>query len=292
MERKWRLALAEINERFYRRQAAEFSGSRGRPWPGWERVLDRVVGSWTGSSEGNAPSAASPPTEDGASRRALDVGCGNGRFGALLAQRFDAGKMSYVGVDGSGELLLDAESALEDLGWAQLRLLPWDWVTQDARLPGELSSGELSSEETMDLVVLFGSLHHVPGAELRRNLLLTLARQLAPGGWLVVSVWRFGEDARFRRRFLPWSKSGEITGVAVDERVLDPGDHLLAWGPLPQGDAGGQESPARYCHALQKPEEDRLLTELQELGLELVETFEDDGRGRQLNGYWMLRRRA
>ena len=32
-------ALHRINRDFYRRCAAEFSASRRRPWPGWERAL-------------------------------------------------------------------------------------------------------------------------------------------------------------------------------------------------------------------------------------------------------------
>ena len=81
--------LRAINRRFYDRFAPEFDASRGRPWPGWERVVDCLV----------------PPVA------VLDVGCGNGRFGAYLAGRSDG--LSYLGVDACGALL---RAATERLG--------------------------------------------------------------------------------------------------------------------------------------------------------------------------------
>ncbi len=35
--------LGAINHRFYERFAAEFSATRERPWPGWERIAEHTT---------------------------------------------------------------------------------------------------------------------------------------------------------------------------------------------------------------------------------------------------------
>ena len=80
-------ALARINRDFYDRRAAEFSATRERPWPAWERLAKIVE-------------------EDAGDRsvRTLDLGCGNGRLGRFLASRWGE-RLGYLGVDGSAEIL-------------------------------------------------------------------------------------------------------------------------------------------------------------------------------------------
>ena len=95
-------ALEAINRAFYRERAAEFSATREAPWRGWERLLARV----------RSPKRTSP-------LRVLDVGCGNGRFGAFLAGALEADgtRLEYVGVDASAPLLAAARLR-EVLDWA------------------------------------------------------------------------------------------------------------------------------------------------------------------------------
>ena len=73
--------LLALNERFYERSAAAFSGTRSAPWPGWDRLLSRFP----------APISV------------LDLGCGNGRFFAELSRRNLAA--DYLGIDTSSALL-------------------------------------------------------------------------------------------------------------------------------------------------------------------------------------------
>jgi len=239
-------ALLDLNRRFYQRHAASFSRSRQRPWPGWRRVLALVDGR-------PAP------------LRVLDAGCGNGRFADFLARTWP-GEVDYLGVDACPQLLAHARPPAGDGRW---RFEHLDLMGDDVerRLAGR----------RFELVVLFGLLHHLPGFQCRRDLLLRLGRVLAPAGRLVATVWRLDADPRFRRRRLPWRRHNAGAATPIDPAALEPGDHLLTW----NGDAGAP----RYCHAASDAELDRLLATLP---LETISRFHADG-GR--NAYLVLARR-
>jgi SAM-dependent methyltransferase len=95
MNPQTRRALNAINRDFYAAEAsaASFSATRDHAWPGWERV-------WTHALAAARPSASARPVLS-----VLDVGCGNGRFAAFLAEH-SRETIHYVGVDAS-QLLLD-----------------------------------------------------------------------------------------------------------------------------------------------------------------------------------------
>lgn len=159
--------------------------------------------------------------------RVLDVGCGNGRFGVFIAENLQ-GAFSYTGLDSSAVLLERARLALAHVQ-AQLRV--HDLVT--APLGEDMGQ--------FDLVVLFGVLHHVPGAARRLDLMRRLARCVALGGWLVFSEWHFYEDERLRARILPWDA----------EMQVEPGDYLLDW--------RRGTTALRYCHYVDEQEHQELL---------------------------------
>ncbi len=164
--------LNAINRRFYETTATAFDETRGRPWPGWDRLL---------------PYLRTPLT-------VLDVGCGNGRFGRFLADRL-SGPLRYHGLDSSPALLARAAAALAGV---EARLDLWNAIEQP--LP----------EEEYDLVALFGVLHHIPAARRRRDFARALAARVAPGGLLVFTTWRFCEQPRFRERIVPWPEGYEV----------------------------------------------------------------------------------
>ncbi|MCB1055215.1 MAG: class I SAM-dependent methyltransferase [Acidobacteria bacterium] len=264
MDRSTALALNRVNGQFYRLEARAFDAKRSAPWPGWGILLER----WRDLGRPARP-------------RILDVACGNGRFGVRAARELPDGFV-YRGVDASDSLLTVAKGRLAGLGSrVDVAFYRWDLVA--AALPGarlELPD-RAAGDGAFDLVVAFGLLHHVPGFELRRDLLAAMARRLAPAGALAVSLWRFGERPRFRRRVAPWSESPETAGLASAR--FEPGDHLLRWG------SGGA---VRYCHAVSSAEEG-LLAVAPEAGapVELVDRFDADGAGGDLNRYLLWRRR-
>ncbi len=244
MDEATRRALRDLNRRFYDRFAADFSRRRERPWPGWERVVGRL-----------------PPPGP---QRVLDAGCGNGRFGSFLAGGRRPGSVRYLGLDGCARLLRIAADRLADL-------------TPDLRrvdlLDAELET--VAGDERFDLVVLFGVLHHLPGHDVRRNLLCRLAAFLAPGGVLAASVWRLDRDPRFDRLRVPWeSFRGEAPAVSQ----LEPGDVLLSFD-------GDVEHP-RYCHFPADAEIDAWIEALEP---PLIDRFEADGPSGRENLYLLFR---
>lgn len=165
--------LNEINRRFYAVVADDFDTTRGKPWPGWRRLLPHIQ------------------RLQAAPLRLLDVGCGNGRFGLFVA-RETTRDIGYHGVDNNPALLDHARAALAGLPNFHATLEARDIIT------GGLPDG------AYDLVALFGVLHHIPGAANRQALLRALADRVAPGGLLAFAAWRFYDYARFRERVVAW----------------------------------------------------------------------------------------
>ena len=258
MRAETRRALRAINRRFYNRFAAEFDASRARPWPGWERAVDRLLVRKATARGHRLPAI-------------LDVGCGNGRFGAYLATRLR--NFHYLGLDDCGALLRTAAGRLDGVVEApKLRRL--DVLENDL----ERALGE----RRFDLVALFGVLHHVPGADVRADLLRRLGRLLAPAGVLAASIWRLDRGERFSRLIVPWEAyraPGERRRPIPDRDDLEAGDVLLSWG-------GSAEHP-RYCHFLDDAEIGALVDAP---GTPLADRFQADGPSGRDNLYLVWRR--
>ena len=253
MNHKTRASLNGINARFYSSQSQDFSATRRRPWPGWHRVLEQV----------DAETGAIPTP-----LRVLDVGCGNGRFAAFLAEH-RSGAVLYEGLDSSRALLEQARAQ---------EALPARWHHCDIVDPG----GPALPGGPFDLVVVFGVLHHVPGLASRRRLIEDLLARVDPAGALVLTVWQFADRARFRRRILPWAQFvDEAPTVSLDVGQLETGDHLLRWGAGP--------TTVRYCHHTSDAEVETLVAGL---AADRVDDFRADGEAGDLNRYLVLRPRA
>jgi tRNA (uracil-5-)-methyltransferase TRM9 len=226
--------LNDINRAFYQQTADHFDATRQHPWAGWDRLKPYL-----------------PPI---APLRVLDVGCGNGRFGAWLHAAHNA-RIHYHGVDNNPSLLDYARESLANL--EQLHLTETDLVT------GDLTSG------TYDLIGVFGVIHHIPGAGNRRELLRKLADQLAVGGVLVWAAWRFYDYPHLRDRVRAWDQ----------EHQCEPGDYLLDWR---RGTVA-----IRYCHHVDDDEHDQLVRACR---LNELIRFRADGRDDRMNMYSVLRK--
>lgn len=255
--------LLAINRRFYAARAAEFARTRGAAWPGWRRLLPALRGLARDAARG------------GRALRVLDAGCGNARFARFLAAELaaagpDAGAaVDYLGVDASAELLRAARGAGAGLrGFALLR-------ADFARAPDALAG----LRGRFDAALLFGVLHHVPGAPLRRALLARLCAALRAGGLLALSAWQLHGDPRFAGRRLSWEAYNRGAAEPIDLAQLEPGDALLAFG-------SAQELP-RYCHF---GDESGIRALFEGLPLAPGEGFRADGRSGELNRYYLLRR--
>ena len=135
--------------RTYDRIAAHFATTRPTPWPAVERFLEGRRGSV-----------------------GLDLGTGNGRHAALLADHV----ARVVAIDLSRAVL---SVAIERASGRGFDLAP---VQADAAtLP-------VGTDE-VDLAVYVATLHHLPSRELRIRSLDELARALTPDGGGLVSAW-------------------------------------------------------------------------------------------------------
>jgi ubiquinone/menaquinone biosynthesis C-methylase UbiE len=161
----------------YERIAEHFATTREYPWPEVESFC-------AGRS----------------AETAADIGCGNGRHAALLADHADR----VVGLDVSRSLLAIAGERAPET-----RLLEGD----ASRLP--LADGAVG------LAVYVATLHHLPTRRLRRASLDEVARTLEADGTGLVSAWstahdRFDADEDDREGFdtdVEWTlPDGEVVG--------------------------------------------------------------------------------
>ena len=224
--------LNAINRAFYQTTASEFDATRGQFWPGWDRLL---------------PHLKTPLS-------VLDVGCGNGRFGLFLRENL-SGPLSYTGLDNNPTLLSAAQQALA----------PQAAMTTTLHLH-DLLAGPLP-ENTFDLVVLFGVLHHIPGRATRKHIVRNLAAHVAPNGLLAIAAWCFYEFPRFRERIVPWP----------DDIAVETHDYLLDW--------RRGERAYRYCHYVDEQEHAALMAIT---SLHQIETYRADGFTGPVNRYTLL----
>jgi SAM-dependent methyltransferase len=234
MDNQTRNRLNELNRAFYASTAPEFDQTRGRAWAGWGRLIPYVQ----------------PPLT------VLDAGCGNGRFATFLLETL-GGTVHYHGLDNSLELLAFARSALSEQPGLEVTLQHADLIHDP--LPAR----------SYDLVVLFGVIHHIPGAEQRQQFMRELAERVAPGGILCFASWRFYESERFRERIVPWEADWQV----------EAHDYLLDW--------RRGERALRYCHYVDDAEQEELIAAT---GLRQLETYRADGADSQLNCYSILKK--
>jgi len=232
--------LIDLNRQFYTDFGEPFSATRGRIQPGVRKVLDSLKGDET----------------------ILDLGCGNGELARALAR--DGHRGAYLGLDFSLPLLADAESVPDGFP-AEFREVD---LTQLSAF-----SNQLPSTKHRSLVTAFAVLHHIPGQNLRLDILKTIHELLAQGGRFIHSNWQFLNSPRLRGRVQKWSEIG------LAESDVDENDYLLDWR------SGG--TGLRYVHLFGEGE----LAELAESsGFEIVETSYSDGKEGNLAIYQVWRK--
>jgi tRNA (uracil-5-)-methyltransferase TRM9 len=229
--------LLELNRQFYQTFALPFSSTRLRLQPGVRRILDSI-----------SPSA-----------NILDLGCGNGEFARQLSERQHKG--TCTGLDFSSTLLEQVGQGMQsNFQFFQADLSSGEW---DAPLVGK----------KYDLIVTFAVLHHLPGDELRLQVLHKVRALLSPAGRFIHSEWQFLNSARLKGRIQPWES------IDLSASDVDPGDYLLDWR---QGGTG-----LRYVHHFSEAE---LVQMAGEAGFEIVESFLSDGENSRLGLYqvWQI----
>ncbi len=195
----------------YERIGTHFSKTRANPWPEVEDFLQ--------GREGEV---------------GLDIGCGNGRHTALLAERCERA----VGLDASTALLAAARE----------------------RAGVELISGDASRlplcADTVAVAVYVATLHHLPEGA-RAASLEELNRVLAPGGRALVSVWstthsKFDSETGFDTE-IDWTlPGGEKVGRFYHIFAPEEFRALVAGSPVTLHDF---DVSSGNCYAVVGPEE-------------------------------------
>lgn len=148
----------------------------------------------------------------GQGRDILEIGCGNG-YGAKLLARLKP--KSYVGIDVMPEMV--------SLARKQSGLANAEFFVQDA---ADLSR---FADESKDIVVIFGILHHVPAW---RKVLQECQRVLRPGGQLFLEEPNRAAILLWDR-FLHWGHDPEalFTWSEFDSHLINLGFHIRhCWG--------------------------------------------------------------
>ena len=231
--------LLAVNRQFYEELADPFAESRGFEQPGMRRALDFLP----------------------ATGCLLDVGCGNGRLAHVL-ERADRA-VEYLGIDSSARLLEIARRQSASLRSVQAQFLEIDITAPD--WPPILPGGRFEA------IAMLAVLHHLPGWQSRCNCLVALRDLLGADGRIVVSVWQFMNEARLKRKVVPWS------AIGLSDEQVEPGDVLLDW------QRGG--SGLRYCHLVNEAE---LAALARAAGLVLTDVYYADGRSQKLNLFGVL----
>ena len=228
--------IIAINSQFYQKFGEEFSATRGRIQPGLRKILNGI----------------------GRDRTILDLGCGNGEFARQLA---DAGHTApYLGVDFSLPLLKNAMRVPKHFSARflafDISLSPWSGIN-----------------EQFSVVTAFAFLHHIPGEEIRLQILKNIHKYLESDGQFIFSNWQFLNSERLRKRIQNWDL------VGINESDLDKGDYLLDWR---RGGTG-----YRYAHHYSEEE----LSRLAELsGFKIIDSFYSDGATGNLGLYQIWRK--
>jgi len=225
--------LLNLNRRFYTEYGSDFSATRGRLQTGVLRVVESLRGD----------------------ESILDLGCGNGELARTLSRRGHHG--SYLGLDFSLPLLDEAkcEAFAFPVQFMQADLVSSDWNVE-------------IRNDTFDIVFAFAVLHHIPGVELRLQILQRIHEHLKPDGTFIHSNWQFLNSPRLKARIQPWESIG-LKGSDVDAN-----DYLLDWR------RGGRG--LRYVHHFDELE---LANLAKASGFEIIETLRSDGENKRLSIY-------
>ena len=178
-------------------RAEEFLATRAAPWPGWDRLLPHLQ------------SVSAP----GAPKRILDVGCGNGRFGAWLDHQL-ARAHRYVGLDRSLSLLARPTGP-------SARVLV-DLVASGGRVPFRGAATRCG-----------GGAGALPSPSRPRPTAEPPRRPPSPAaaaGSARVSFWQFATEKRFERRMVSVEAYNRAAASPIDPAQLEEGDFLLRWG--------------------------------------------------------------
>jgi 2-polyprenyl-3-methyl-5-hydroxy-6-metoxy-1,4-benzoquinol methylase len=112
-----------------------------------------------------------------------------------------------------------------------------------------------------DLVTVFGFMHHVPTIELRINIIKHLTNILETNGLLILSFWQYNN-------------------LKQNSKLIAENSYIDNW---------AKSEHQRYVHIYSQEEIDAIISKIGG-GIIIEESFEADGRSKNLNKYLLLRK--
>ena len=231
--------LITLNSRFYSENSDSFSATRQNFWPGWKKSLEVIK-----------PLLIQNP-------KILDLGCGNGRYYKFLIENLS--EFKYTGVDFSEELIKLAKESLVH--------------KVHEFIPDEIDKFIENTKSKYDLISIIATLHHIPSAKKREQLLAEASSKLKAGGILLITLWNFKEEKSLQRLIVPQAET------EFKSSEFEVGDYLLSW--------DGTMKARRYCHYFSQIEKTKLISSTT---LNVKAIFDTDGRNNRLNTYIVLQK--
>lgn len=181
MDKKYAQKLISDVENHYSSVSEKFSRTREFPWTEMNFLFDRYI------------------NEKG---KALDLGCGNGRFYELIK-----GKVNYFGLDNSDELISIAQKKYPEAVFRKGNVL-------DIPFP----------DNSFDKIFSIAVLHHIPSQKLREVFIKECKRVLKSNGLLVITVWDLWGKSKIKKQIF---KNNFLK--LIQKSNLDFNDVVLSW---------------------------------------------------------------
>ena len=253
--------LNQLNQVFYNQQSVSWSRSRQYFWPSWDKF-------WQKSGIEHLDKAKLDHFQ------VVDVGCGTGRFLSFWQKKMPSSvDFKYIGLDGSKNLLDIARLSFSETNQTK-------WLLVD--VVDRMAKSKKVIKEPVDLIVLFGVLHHIPDHQLRDKLLQQLAENLNQGGQLWITLWRPSVIMKQGPKEIPWpvsdsDKSVKLNDLPLPNKLmteLEAGDVLLGW---------QKSKMVRYVHWISDEEVNRMSVILCNEGLKKIADWNETSQGERGN---------
>jgi len=207
----------------------------------------------------------------------LDIACGDGRFGCLLAQN-NLNIQSYIGVDNSKFSLEIASQKISNTSIKTSELIYSDLIFDIDYL------SKISSET--NIVVIIGLFHHLPSQKLRLEFMKKITDRLSSGARLIWTTFQYLDIPRLKRQVLDL-QDPKITQFLqskfdLDISELESGDSILEWSKILE--TKETIRAYRYSHYFNQNEIDDLINQS---NLILKHDFTENGNEGGLNRYFI-----
>lgn len=188
--------------------------------------------------------------------RVLDLGCGNGRLIESLKDK----EIKYLGLDNSNELIKLAKKNYPNYEFFVLDIL---------NVENSKEFRDKIKEKKFDHIFCLATLQHLPGRELRVQVLKEMKLLLSEEGKIIISNWNMWKQKKYRYLIFK-TFFNKLKG----KNKLEFGDVLFPW-----KNSRGKILSQRYYHAFRKKE---LLGLAKEAGFNKINIYQDD------YNYWLI----